>query len=124
MSRPLLCCVLVLLALSPAECTVRLPKLFTDHMVLEAREALDLRPFVFGWADPGEEVRNAAAPERKREGVMCVRACVCVCVCIERESLCVFVCVCVSECCQATAGDTCEEKGLAKRAPLPICGRT
>eukprot|EP00911_Craspedida_sp_UC1_P000147 UC1_evm1s118 len=33
-----------------------MPSIFGDYMVLESREAYDIRPFINGWASPGESV--------------------------------------------------------------------
>ena len=39
-----------------ADATVKMGRLFSDNMVIESREAYDIRPFVSGWAEPGEPV--------------------------------------------------------------------
>lgn len=66
--------------LAPVCAHVALPALFTDNMVLEAREALDLRPFVFGTAAPYEQVQH-----REPKGRICVYACVCAHVYVTKE---------------------------------------
>ena len=32
-------------------------RLYGDNMILESREAYDIRPFIAGWASPGEKVQ-------------------------------------------------------------------
>ncbi|HJT78545.1 MAG TPA: sialate O-acetylesterase, partial [Gemmataceae bacterium] len=47
---------------APARADVRLPKVFSDHMVLQRDAAVP----VWGWADPGEEVTVAVAGQTKK----------------------------------------------------------
>src|SRR5262249_39844321 len=51
-SRFLVCLVVAALACEPLWADVRLPALFTDHMVLQQGQ----KNRVWGWADPGEDV--------------------------------------------------------------------
>src|SRR5690348_2931867 len=46
---------------SPALCAVRLPAVFSDHMVVQADASVP----VWGWAAPGEEVTVALAGQSK-----------------------------------------------------------
>src|SRR5947209_2452581 len=51
----------LLLALAPARADVKLPALFSDHMVLQGETAVP----VWGRAEPGEEVQVAIAGQTK-----------------------------------------------------------
>jgi sialate O-acetylesterase len=53
MKTKLLSLGILLLAANPAGANVKLPTIFSDHMVLQATEAVP----VWGWAEAGEEVR-------------------------------------------------------------------
>lgn len=55
--RLILMLVLWLLGVLPVEADVTLPAMFTDHMVLQADQSVS----VWGWAEPGEDVRVSVA---------------------------------------------------------------
>ena len=63
MKRQLAYSALVFLAVSPAlRAEVRLPAIFSDHMVLQRGTAVP----VWGWADPGEQVTVAIAGQTRK----------------------------------------------------------
>src|SRR5262245_20145997 len=51
----------VVLSASHARCDVRLPAIFSDHMVLQGDAAVP----VWGWAEPGEEISVDFAGQSK-----------------------------------------------------------
>lgn len=51
----------VLLAAGTGSAAVRLPAIFSDHMVLQQDRAVP----VWGWAEPGEEISVSIAGQRK-----------------------------------------------------------
>ncbi len=57
----LLFVVVVLVGPKQASADVRMPQIFSDHMVLQRDVALN----IWGWADPGERVRVSIAGQRK-----------------------------------------------------------